>query len=322
MKLLLYILSIVCIVMIASCNDDVFIKDLNVEPIAMSIDWANSKATFSANQPIDRAYIIAYRWENGRGKPLANDGMSYSIDKIDGYESGHHITSELCNIELLLKNNKLTVNNIYNWYADTVYMHIDLSNKYETKQTNLRIMPSPGFIHGPTNYNLNQWYNEEHSDTIELMSLSNINNIAVTVNPLAAGDTIATKTGRFAPWNELLSDNIFGRKPFKVPGINFSPKTFDAVVSTDSITYNTSIHQLSGDAIICKENVSVSVPPMSHCTVSMIVQREEAGFSYEIPAYDPLSPNDAPQRIVNGLYWIDYPVSYEIKTEISSLVHP
>lgn len=311
------ILSIIIMSVITSCNNDVFIDELTVDPAAVSLDWTGGEAVFTANQPLDRTYIIAYRWVNGRGKPIGDEGMTYTLDRLMG-ANGRDIYSDLCHIRLKLEDNHLTVKCLNNYYPDTLYMHIDLSSDYETKQTNLRILPSPGFKRGRIHYTLNQWYGHEYEDTINLMSLSNINNIPVTINPLAAGDTLATKSGTFAPWDQLLSDNIFGRKPFKVPGVNFSVATLNPVMTSDSVLYSTTPHPLKGDAIICPENVSVTVPAFSFCSVKAIIKREEAGFSYDIPAF---RPDSLTNFAVDGIYWINCPISYEILTDISSLIH-
>lgn len=308
------ILTLIIAMMTTSCNDEVFIDDLAVEPANISLDWEGGDAIFKANQSLDHAFIIAYRWVNGRGKPLGDEGMTYTLTR----NSGRDIYNDLCRLRLTLKDNYLSVNCLNNFYPDTLYMHIDLSDEYETKQTNLRILPSPGFTPGQIAYTLSYWYGREYNDTIPLMSLSNINQIPVTINPLAAGDTIATKTGTFEPWRQLLSDNIFGRTPIKVPGVDFSFASMNPVESTDSVVYNALPHTLKGNAIICKEDVSIEMPPETFCSVSVVVKHEEAGFTYDIPAYNPAGGETVS---VDGIYWINCPLSYEIITDISSIVH-
>lgn len=307
----LFIISIL-LGFLAACNDEVFIKPLTVEPMSHTLEWTGGSGEFTANQDIDYVYSIIYRWVNGRGFPLDNKTMQYTLENKD---HRINIQNELCDITLAIdKSGKLVIESGYNLFPDTIYMDLDISSLYETETRGFRIMPSPGFGHGDIEYNLHQCWYEEKTDTLMLLHLGHFGDKRdLTVKE--KGSVLARSAAQFRPYDKLLSDNIFGRTTFDVDEVVV--KGWDWGLSGKKIPYSSSYRQVSGDSLVIDEDLVVTLMPNTEYRIKAVINSEQHGFNYTLPALSPV--NELSDKIIEGAYWIVTPKRYEILIETNDI---
>ena len=310
----LFILSLL-LCSLAACNDEVFIEPMTVEPMNHTLDWTGGSGKFTSNQDIDYVYAIIYRWVNGKGLPVDNRTMQYTLDNKDQRVK---IKNELCDLTLFIDNKgKLIVESGYNLFPDTIYMNIDISSLYETESRGFRIMPSPGFGHGEISYDLGQCWYEEKSDTIMLLHLGFFGDkLDYTVKE--KGSVLAHSSAQFRPYDKLLSDNIFGRETFDVNEVVV--KGWDWGLSGKKIPYISSYQPVSGDSIVFEEDLVVTLQSYTEYRIKAVINSEQRGFNYTLPAISPVK--ELPDKSIEGVFWIVTPVSYEILIETNDISKP
>lgn len=307
----LFIITILLGSLIA-CNDDVFIKPLEVEPMNHTLEWTGGSGDFTTNQDIDYVYSIIYRWVNGKGLPVDNRTMQYTLDNKDQQV---HIKNDLCDITLSIdKSGKLIIESGYNLFPDTIYMNIDISSLYETASRGFRIMPSPGFGHGEIAYNLDQCWYEEHADTTMLLHLGQFGD-KLDYTLKKKGSVLAYSVAQFSPYDKLISDNIFGRETFDVDEVVV--KGWNWGLSGKKIPYKSSYQQVSGDSLVVDEDVVVTLMPNTEYKIKAIINSERRGFNYTLPALSPVK--ELSDKTIEGVFWIVTPVSFEILIETNPI---
>lgn len=310
MKIIRSIILATAVCGTTACNNEVFIKPLTVEPDSHIIEWTGGSGDFTANQDIDYVYAIVFRWANGRAYPLEGKTMQYSLDKNTNRVN---IKNELCDITLSKDNfGRMSVESGYNLYADTIFMNIEISSLYETAKRGVGILPSPGFGHGEISYRLNQYWYEEKSDTITLLSAGSVSGEPIDLTIRKKGSVIAYPSAKFTPYDKLLSDNIFGRKTFEVDEVGVKGDNWG--LTGKKIRYTSSFQHVDGDSIILDEDLVVTLGPMENCRVKAAVHSQKYGFDYSLPAISPIK--GLADKTIDGVYWIVQPVSYDIIIQI------
>ena len=308
----IYIIPVV-LCSLAACNDEVFIKPLSVEPASHTLEWTGGSGEFTANQDIDYVYSIIYRWVNGRGLPVDGRTMQYTLS---GGDDRIRISNELCDITLSKDTHgHLTIESGYNLFPDTIYMNIDISSLYETTSRAFRIMPSPGFGHGDLIYDFHQCWYEENADTINLLHMGFFGEQPFDYTVREKGYVLAHSSARFSPYEKLLSDNIFGRDTFYVDEAIVNGPYWG--LSGKKIPYISSYQQVSGDSLVFDEDLVISLQPETEYHIKAIIKSEQHGFNYTIKAVSPIK--ELTDKIIEGIFWIVTPTSYEILIETNEI---
>lgn len=302
-------------VCVTACNDNVFIKPLDVSPQTETLDFSGGTARFKSNQEISSTWMLVYRWVNGKGQPIGNEGMQFSI-----FNSSPElrITNDLCDFTFdISKGNELTITSGYNLFADTIYMNLEIISEYESTERGLRILPQPGFGHGNINYELNCWEYKEQADTLMMAQIGGASDHDATLTLHRKGEIAARRAGQFKPWNKLLSDNIFGRDSFKVEEVRYNPSMWSPELSGDMITYTSAVRHFDTEPLRYNEDVTVTVPANCWAKVRLIINGEHYGIRYSLPAISTIAGID--DKTIDGVYWLSVPISYSIETEIGPI---
>ena len=314
MKNLIYniLLSLILPLWLTSCNHEVFIKPLTVEPMTHTIEWTGGEGVFKANQPITNVEIMAFRWVNGHGRPIDDNNMQFGLH---GAGSKETIDNDVCHIEMnLTPNGELLITSETNLYADTVYLNLDIYVNYEKVERGLRILPNPGFGHGEIDYRLNMWQETVRTDTILLAQIAMADN-TFDYTLKKKGDVLAKCAGQFEPYEKVLSDNIFGREPFTVDGIGLKDNGhwFEPELSDEKIIYSSEVQHFESNPLLYDEDVVVHLEPNKWYKIRAIIKGIHLGVDYSIDALSPIEGLE--NHTIKGKYWISMPTSYKIDIE-------
>lgn len=314
MKNLIYniLSSLILSLWLISCNHEVFVKPLTVEPMTHTIEWTGGEGVFKANQPITYVGITAFRWVEGHARPLGDNGMQFGLHGAGTKET---IDNEVCHIAMnLTPEGELVITSDTNLYADTVYLNLDVYVNYEKVERGLRILPNPGFGHGEIDYKLTSWWENERTDTIMLAQIAmGDNTFDYTLKK--KGDVLAKRAGQFKPYEKVLSDNIFGREPFSVRSVEIKDRGswLEPVMSDEKIIYSSAVQHFENDPLLYDEDVVVKLEPKKWYKIRAIIKGIQLGIEYNLDAISPIKTVE--NRTIQGVYWYSIPTSYAIDIE-------
>ncbi len=306
------ILTVALLCTLAGCNHDVFVKPLSVEPMTHTIEWTGGEAVFKANQEIENVWVTAFRWVNGKGMPIIDRTMQYNLHKAG---DAVNISNELCDITMRISpDGEFIVNSDYNLFADTIYLNLDISINYETVERGARILPQPGFGHKNISYNLDMWQEYESTDTIMLAQIGT-GGTEFDYTLKKKGEVVARRALQFKPWNQILSDNIFGREPIKVDGVTLTDRGcwLEPQLSGEMIAYTSSVQQIDTSPLLYNEDVVVKLEPNRWYKIRAIIQGFHLGVDYSIEAISPVA--EIKDRTIDGVCWLSVPTDYKIEIE-------
>lgn len=320
MKKPIDIISATCLLLcLTGCNHEVFVKPLTVEPMTHTIEWTGGEGVFKANQAINSVWITAFRWVNGKGMPIDDNSMQFSLHKAG---DAMNITNELCDITMRISpEGEFIVNSGYNLFADTIYMNLDIDVNYETVERGLRILPQPGFGHKNISYRLDLWQEYESTDTIMLAQIAmGASDFDYTLKK--KGDIVANCAIQFKPWEKELSDNIFGREPIKVDGVKLTEYSdwSEPVLSGEKVTYTSAVQHIDTNPLLYNEDVVVRLEANKSYKIRAIIKGFHLGVDYSIDAISPVA--GLKDRTIEGVCWLSTPTAYTIEIESGEYTTP
>lgn len=302
-------ISLVCV----SCNDDVFIDKMSLTTDTDIIRWDGGKSTITINgQPIDGATLSLWRKVDGKIFVMKDIPVDCHISM-----SSPNVTlkNSLFAIGLSLSEtrNNLTLDVAHNYYPDTIFIRARMQSEYESGETQIIVMPSPGFAHGEIDYTLDCWEVRDRRYIATAYGVINGTDKPYNHKIFTKGQTVTTRFGWFRPFDVELSENIFGRNTdFTVPTVNYDNIRFDHRPDGQPLLYSTSVQPIDVNPLICNEDKTIELPPFSTLHIRVWVEAEEHGFQYKLPAINPATGDTI---MIEGTYWISVPEKFEIEIE-------
>lgn len=311
-KLYCFIFTLIALVCV-SCNNDVFIDKMSLTTDSDIIRWDGGKSTITINgQPIDGATLSLWRKVDGNIFVMEDVPIDCHISM-----SSPNVTlkNSLFAISLSLSEtrNNLTLDVAHNYYPDTIFIRVRMQSEYESGETLITVMPSPGFDHGEISYTLDSWEVCDRRYVATAYGVINGSDKPYNHKIFSKGQTVTTRFGWFRPWDIELSENIFGRNTdFTVPTVNYDNIRFDHSPDGQPLQYSTVQQIIDVEPLICNEDKTIEVPPFSTLHVRVWVEAEEHGFMYKFPAINPATGDTI---MIEGKYWISVPEKFEIEIE-------
>ena len=313
MKILSGFICLTACVILTACNDDVFIDKLDISTDRNVIAWDGGESAIAINgHAIDGAILTFYRIVDGKVYGMDDIPMDFTISRQlpEAVLKNHLFDLRLAMSE---QGNCLKFDLNHNYYPDTVYIRARMQSEYESGETFIKVMPSPGFKHGDISYTLDSWSTRDRTYIAKAYGI--INKSDETVNHIiySKGQVVRPRYGFFAPWDVGLSENIFGRDAdFKVPTVNFDKHYYNHTADGEAISYLSVMQAFYANPLICDEECSVEIPPNSTRHIIVRVKSKEQGFNYVLPAINPAT-NDT--IFVDGVYWISEGEEFSISVE-------
>lgn len=308
-----YLAAIALAVMSAACNDDIFVKPLEVSSTGNIIDWTGGECTLISNTPDFDATVAILRLSDGQYTTLSN--IPATTDMHAG-NSACSYSNGLFAIDMQLDQTegRLTQQVAHNYYRDTIFIVSRILTSWENRKVTAAVLPAPEFKVGDISYDLYMWDTRDEDYIEHSFTYSYINGTDHVQHHkiFSKGQTLSYSSGYFRPWDAELNDAIFENRDILVPTVTYYPWMIQPEISPVKIKYSIEPQRIEGEVLIADDDCYVDVPPRGICHITLHVQAIINGFDFTLPA---ISPDGKIAVSVDGRYWQRTPKSYVVSTE-------
>ena len=299
--------------MTAACNDDIFIKQLEVSSTGNLIDWNGGECVINSNISDIDATISIMRVSDGKPSPLVDIPVTTDLD---ANQSSRRYTNLLFDIDMKLDSSsgRLSIHVGRNYYPDTVFVVSRILTAWDNCKVTAAVLPSPEFKVGDISYDLSMWQGDDTEYIEHSFTYTYINSTDKTRHHkiFSKGQTLSYPTGYFRPWEGELYDALYKDRKIIVPVVRYKPSMIQPVVSSERIEFSTEAQRVEGEVYVADEDCYVDVPPGGICHITLLIQAKRDGFDFTLPA---TSPDDKTTVSLTGVYWQQTPQSHVVNIE-------
>lgn len=299
--------------MSAACNNDIFVKPLEVSSTGNLIAWDGGECVINSNIRDFDATISIMRVNNGEVWSLTDIPV---ITDLDANQASCNYSNPLFDIDMKIDSSsgRLSLHVGRNYYQDTIFIVSQILTAWDNTKVTAAVLPAPEFNVGNISYDLSMWSGEDTEYVEQSFTYGYINGTDKIQHHkvFAKGQILSYASGYFHTWESELSNAIFENREIYVPTVYYKPSMISPVVSSEKIVFSTTPQRVKGDYCIADEDFFIDVPPGKICHITLWIKAIKWGFEYTLPA---TSPDDKATVELTGRYWLRIPQSYTVNIE-------